>query len=105
MTLQQIQRIYDVIQRSWPSARTRGELRDDIDALDELLYALEDKQTRWPVGDLWDRINELQGVLRLELAGRHPHPSSIAQHAELDHGNGRWQPRARRTAASQTTSP
>jgi hypothetical protein len=84
MTLNEIEQRYREIQRSWPAARTRGELRDDIDALDELLEAIEDKQTRWPTGDLWDLVNELQGILRLELAGRHPHPSRVAVHATAD---------------------
>lgn len=71
MTLLQIKDTYDVVRRSWPSARTKGELRDSIDLLETLLEALEDKQTRRPVGELWDQVNDLQGALRLELAGRH----------------------------------
>ena len=77
MTLAQIEETYSRIRLSWPSARTRGELRDDIDELDVLLEALEDKQTRWPIGDLWNQVNDLQGTLRLELAGR-PQPRAHA---------------------------
>jgi hypothetical protein len=84
MTLNEIQQRYDKIQRCWPAARSRGELRDNIDALDELLEAIEDKQSRWPTGDLWDKVNELQGTLRLELAGRHAHPSRTALNATAD---------------------
>lgn len=78
MTMTEIRQHYESIQRSWATARTRRELRLQIDTLEELLEALDDDETRSRAGDLWERVNDLQETLRLELAGRHPHPSAVA---------------------------
>jgi hypothetical protein len=81
MTLDEVEAAFKAILNDWEHSTTRGQVRLEIESLETLLGEIETMPSTPLTHILWDQINDLQGIMRLELCGKVRHTPRVFSRA------------------------